>query len=401
MTLALCFALTNRLSPPGRNQDYLKTVLDLNDGLLTLGGITSGSPVVLRPILGTVLGIPMTLRINRIKQWLVPLWKERLRLQDEADAGRLASTELPVDHVQMMTRYARRERPHEVDDYELIARRICAQSFGAVHQTSLQVCNLLLDILGSDSQHDTIARLCAEADAILSDSDLAPATEPIGKDVQEGEEEEEKKTPNGADPEKEKLKDKDAPTTARWTKARVSRMVLADSASRETLRLHSFANRACMRKCMVDGLQTPGGHNIPRGSVVSFLTHPVQTDADYYKDPLAYDPFRFARSRKENGGSGSSTPTTATSSSSTPMTFVSTGPEFLPFGHGRHACPGRFIVDFELKMITSHILRNYDIKFPDEYQGRRPPNVWIAEATFPPPGARILVKRKKKADAKV
>jgi hypothetical protein len=48
-------------------------------------------------------------------------------------------------------------------------------------------------------------------------------------------------------------------------------------------------------------------------------------------------------------------------------------------------------------MTIAYLLRNYDLEFPPEYNGKRPANVWVTEALFPPPGARIRVKRRKPA----
>ncbi|KAN0083593.1 hypothetical protein V8E54_002681 [Elaphomyces granulatus] len=66
----------------------------------------------------------------------------------------------------------------------------------------------------------------------------------------------------------------------------------------------------------------------------------------------------------------------------------------LIFGRGRNSCPGRFLVDFQLKMMVSHLLTNYDLKFPDEYQGQRPPNRWLLEFIFPPRLVKVMVKRR-------
>ncbi|KAF4124822.1 Cytochrome P450 [Geosmithia morbida] len=342
--------------PLCRNEGYLQALLDVNDLLITVGGFCSGLPHVLRPFLGGLLSIPMKFKIDHIKQWLVPLWDDRIRMAREAKAAGANGFSMPepTDHVQAMARYALRERPNEVDDYELIVRRICAANFGAVHQTVIQVTNLLLNIIDSDHQHNTIATLLDESDRILSDSDPAAA-------------------------------DSDE-VTGQWTKGRVNRMVFADSASRETLRLQSFANRSLIRKVMTNDMATPDGHPLPKGTIVSFLVWPSQTNPDAYEDPLTYDPFRFARSGSNPGDDGSEEKKT--------QTFVTTSQDYLAFGHGKHACPGRFIVDFELKMIINHVLRYYDVRFPDEYEGKKPPNDWMCEATFPPRGVRICVRRK-------
>ena len=51
-------------------------------------------------------------------------------------------------------------------------------------------------------------------------------------------------------------------------------------------------------------------------------------------------------------------------------------------------------MDFELKMILAYILLNYDIEFPEEYEGKRPDVRWMAEVLMPPAGAKIRVRRR-------
>ncbi|KAK7418295.1 hypothetical protein QQX98_004080 [Neonectria punicea] len=93
-------------------------------------------------------------------------------------------------------------------------------------------------------------------------------------------------------------------------------------------------------------------------------------------------PFRFSRLREEAGDN------------ELLLGLVSTSPEFLPFGHGKHACPGRFLIDFEIKIILARVLRNCDLEFPEEYNGQRPPSMWFAEAVFPPKGVKIMANRR-------
>ncbi|KAF4503532.1 cycloheximide-inducible CIP70 (cytochrome P450 family) [Fusarium agapanthi] len=167
----------------------------------------------------------------------------------------------------------------------------------------------------------------------------------------------------------------------------IQAMTRADSVARESIRLCSFGGRAVFRKVMVDDFKTEDGHQVPKGSIISFMGHPAQTDNEFYEDGLKYDPFRFSRVRETAANRDEKAP---------PVSFVTTSPEFLTFGHGKHACPGRFLIDFEMKMILAYALRNYDIKFADEYEGKRPPNYWIAEANNPPSGVQIMVKRRER-----
>ncbi|KAJ7049857.1 hypothetical protein C8F01DRAFT_1264742 [Mycena amicta] len=42
--------------------------------------------------------------------------------------------------------------------------------------------------------------------------------------------------------------------------------------------------------------------------------------------------------------------------------MISTAPDYLPFGTGKHACPGRFFAATELKMMLAHFVVNYDLE---------------------------------------
>ncbi|KAG9231225.1 cytochrome P450 [Amylocarpus encephaloides] len=119
---------------------------------------------------------------------------------------------------------------------------------------------------------------------------------------------------------------------------------------RETLRLHSFGNGGILRQVMVDNLVTEDGFQLPQGAQISYLGYPSQTDSDVYENGEAFDPLHFCRPRELKE------PDTSTVNT----TFVSTGSKYWAFGHGKHACPRRFILDFELKMMLSRILRDYD-----------------------------------------
>jgi len=50
-------------------------------------------------------------------------------------------------------------------------------------------------------------------------------------------------------------------------------------------------------------------------------------------------------------------------------------------------------------MILAHILLNYDIEFPEEYEGKRPDVRWVAEVLMPPSGAKIRVRRRAEKEA--
>jgi len=328
-----------------RQEEYLTDCCKVVDGIVLNGGLTGAMPRVLRPVLGPVFSWPLRINVGKIEKHFKSLFRQRV--QDlEHSKGEGSGQPQPLDLLQMMLRYAQKERPNELHDLNIMTRRLCFANFAAMHQTSILVTNMLLNIVGSNAEFNTMSVLRDEITRII-------ATDNSGE----------------------------------WTKYKVAQMVKADSVARETLRLNSYSNRGIFRKVMVDGIVTEEGIELPKGSLISFLGHPLQCDAESFEDPFKYDPFRFSRPREEavdaDGKPGLSN-----------LSFVSTSPQHLPFGHGNHACPGRFLVDFEVKMIAAHVLAKYDVEFPVEYNGQRPHNVWIAEAFTPPTKVKIKVKKR-------
>lgn len=70
--------------------------------------------------------------------------------------------------------------------------------------------------------------------------------------------------------------------------------------------------------------------------------------------------------------------------------MVTTSDIHLAFGHGRHACPGRFFVAHELKLIGAALLLDYDIKAIEE----RPKAQWMGATIIPPLDACIEIRPK-------
>lgn len=310
------------------------------------GGLTGAMPRVLRPFLGPLFSWPLHRNIKKIETHFEPLHRERLQDLKHISDDNPGHVE-PEDLVQWMLRFAAKDRPDELHNLDIMTKRLVFANFAAIHQTSVLVTNMLLNILSSDAEFNTVSVLRDEATRIIGSAD-----------------------------------------GAEWTRFKVAQMVKADSVARETLRLNSYSNRGVFRKVMVDGIVTDEGIALPKGSYISFLGHPLQCDPSVYPSPFEYDPFRFSRAR-EAAADAEGKPGLNN------LSFVSTSPQHLPFGHGNHSCPGRFLVDFEVKMIIAYLLENYDVQFPEEYGGIRPKNKWMAEAFAPPAGARIKVKKRK------
>lgn len=93
-----------------------------------------------------------------------------------------------------------------------------------------------------------------------------------------------------------------------------------------------------------------------------------------------FDGFRYSKKREDGG------------SRTTRDQYSSTDREHITFGHGRYACPGRFIAAVEIKAVLAAMLRRYDIRFAGD--GKRPRSLQVLELEFQDPRTRVLVKER-------
>ncbi|KAK0641286.1 putative cytochrome P450 [Cercophora newfieldiana] len=336
--------------PLCRNEEYVDACCDAVDDFMIVAGVVRAMPHILRPLVGSAMGWWYRSRIERTKALLEPLYRKRvagiLRGRDQMGDDE----EEPKDYVQLMLRYAAEHRPDEFTSLDIMTRRLIIANFGTIHQPSLLIANTLLNIIASDKNFDTIKTLKDELTDVFA-STLEDPTESWD-----------------------------------WTRANINRHEKADSLMRETTRMHTFGSRALLRKVVAkDGVTTDTGIHIPHGRCVSFLAHPVHMDEDIFAAPDVFDPFRFHRMRKAEVDQAAR---------AGPLRFATTSPTHLTFGHGRHACPGRFLVDFQLKMVIAHVITRYDLSFPESYAGKRPENVWTADVKLPQQ-ARIRIRRRR------
>ncbi|KAJ7100090.1 cytochrome P450 [Mycena belliarum] len=146
-----------------------------------------------------------------------------------------------------------------------------------------------------------------------------------------------------------------------WTKAAMGKMIKLDSFMKECARISPGGAVGMLRQVVKD-FTFSDGSTVPAGTLVGIPILAEHTDHAKYTDPDTFDPFRFARMREEAG-------------EGTKHQMVTPAPDFLVFGLGRHACPGRFFAVNEQKLIMAHVLVTYDIQLKD---GVRPPDEWVA-----------------------
>jgi len=138
-----------------------------------------------------------------------------------------------------------------------------------------------------------------------------------------------------------------------WTKTAMGKMYKLDSFIKETQRLTGLGVGSMGRTAASDYVFSDGTL-IPKGTALFVPMRAIHRDETIYPNPSAFEPFRFADLR-EDGETGKGQ-----------YGMVSTSVEWLPFGHGRHACPGRFFASNEIKAMFAHLVLEYDVKTGNE-----------------------------------
>lgn len=120
------------------------------------------------------------------------------------------------------------------------------------------------------------------------------------------------------------------------------------------------------------------GLELPKDTYICVVT--ISHLQDEISPPGDFDGFRYYNKPQASGNDH--------------YQYSSTDSEHIHFGHGRYACPGRFVASTEMKIILSRILLNYDMEFPSG-QGR-PGNMTVLELSFQDPAGRIMLKQRRK-----
>lgn len=120
------------------------------------------------------------------------------------------------------------------------------------------------------------------------------------------------------------------------------------------------------------------GTHLPAGVHLMMPVYPVVVDPEVTPDPLVFNGLRHYDNRQQQG-------------QATKHQFATTSATNLHFGHGKFACPGRFLAGNSIKMLLSNLLLRYDIRLA-EGSVERPANVHLHEYVFPNPYARVELR---------
>ncbi|KAL2860080.1 cytochrome P450 [Aspergillus pseudodeflectus] len=161
-----------------------------------------------------------------------------------------------------------------------------------------------------------------------------------------------------------------------WVKPALYQLKLMDSVLKETQRLKPISIGTMVRTTtspvtFSDGLQ------VPRNTRTLVSCHNMWTDS-VHSNPEEFDGYRFLKLRRLPGQENWTQ-------------LVSTSNKHLGFGHGMHACPGRFFAATTAKVLIAHVVLKYDLKLLD---GHRPDIIEHGAAQYANVWCPIGVRRR-------
>lgn len=142
------------------------------------------------------------------------------------------------------------------------------------------------------------------------------------------------------------------------------------------------------------------GTLLPRDAVVCIPSRARHLDTDLHGPTSSnFEGFRFSKLQdqhfaSEHERSDATLPAEGSHFRNTLPRYqlTTTDPSFLAWGHGRHACPGRFYASTIMKLMTATILIDYDIRFED---GLRPKDVLCSGAQrMPARDSKVLMRKR-------
>ncbi|POS79571.1 hypothetical protein DHEL01_v202043 [Diaporthe helianthi] len=342
--------VTNRIfvgKPVCRDPELLKRGIALAMGVPQTSQLLRLFPDLLKPLVAPIITIPKMLHQRAFFKVLRPTIEQRLRDYEERHRDLEKNKALgpePNDFLQWLVNQAKEMGDPWYSKPSTLALRVQVLNFASIHTSSFAITGVILDLVASKPEY--IEEMREEIRNVL------------------------------------------AAHGGKWNKRALAEMQKVDSAFRESQRLNSFVTVGLGRTVVAkDGITTPEGLHIPPGNKVCVPCYGTHHDPGVYEAPDEFRPCRFSEMRKvaddKEADQGSYL-------SRARKQWATTTTDFLGFGHGRGACPGRFFAAAELKLMLAYLILNYDFEMLQE----RPRNMWFALNRVPPMEQTIRVRRR-------
>ncbi|KAL6229509.1 hypothetical protein BDW75DRAFT_245661 [Aspergillus navahoensis] len=162
-----------------------------------------------------------------------------------------------------------------------------------------------------------------------------------------------------------------------WVKPALYQLKLMDSVLKETQRLKPISIGTMVRTT-ISPVTFSDGLQVPPNTRTLVSCHNMWTDS-VHENPEVFDGYRFLKLR-QLPGQGNWTQ------------LVSTSNNHLGFGHGMHACPGRFFAATTAKVLIAHVVLKYNLKLLD---GQKPDIIEHGAAQYANVWCPIGVRRRR------
>ena len=328
---------------------FLEAAIGFSGVVLPTAAFIAFFPNFLKPVIGRVVGMWPKSHYRRLVNRVMPMVKERLALVEKL--GPKWEDSAPNDYITWQISYALRHDDHAERTADRICYRIVVVNFASIYTTNFIATNAVFNIVSSPPSFGTLPSLREEVDRVLKE--------------------------HGS-----------------LSNAALNDMHRVNSAVRETLRHSDFANlsqrRVAMSKVIMDNIEIEAGQSL------GVPSRPVHMDSKIYPDPYTFDAFRFSSEveAKEAQLRNSSQPEADRKDLNllhNQLDATRTSETYMTFGHGRFACPGRFLATKELKLILVNMLSKYEIQ-PLE---SRTENWMFGQMCIPPVKDTIRIRRRK------
>ncbi|KAK6850327.1 hypothetical protein PG995_014160 [Apiospora arundinis] len=290
-------------------------------------------PRILRPVAAAFVTRRMRKNLKTFTKLMLPHVEERVRQMKRKQEDPELDWEPPNDFITWHVEASYRAKSAYERDPYVIRERLNVMNLFAGHTSPLALSNFLIDFFSLDPRSGHLAALTEEVERVYAEC-------------------------NG-----------------QWTQASLNKLVRVDSALKESFRLHPLGLKSVERKVMSAGGFRIGDMTVPQGSVVGLPIWEVHQDPDHYGADAAAE----AQGLHARRTHGATTPS----------------PEFLHFGLGRHACPGRIIAVQLLKMDIAYLLLNYEVQPIAKKPGIRFQNL----ALLPQMDFVLKVRRRRRSEA--
>lgn len=324
-----CFLHYLKKCTLGRDPGFINNAIRYVNEIPLVALMIKLLPGLLQAIVAKILTFKIRHYYTCCAQYLRPLFAERLEL------GHADPASLPEDYASWSVLDAIKRKQKDERTPDMLSRRLMTLNFAVIHTSTMTTSNLILDIVSAPYCIKDILKEC------------------------------------------QKLQQKFG---LEWSPSRISEMATLDSALRESMRISGFGSKAFSRKVIApNGVNLPNGVHLPRGVIVCVSGYSLHHDETIYPEPYQFSYRRFAPTATDPEADKSSREIATTTSLN-----------YAVWGHGKHACPGRFFAVDMIKMVVAYMISHYEIKS----FLKRPENVWIADTPIPPSNTFIEIRRR-------